>query len=88
MNKLLVTVVLCIPSFSTHAATIETVISPTSFVSVEKGVRMIVNLPGKPVNWLLVSTLILYRAVEPTRGANPCRVRHAEDATICFGMRR
>ena len=49
MNKLLVTVVLCIPSFSTHAATIETVISPTSFVSVEKGVRMIVNLPGKPV---------------------------------------
>src|SRR5258708_28081808 len=31
------------------------------------------------INWLLVSTLILYRAVGPTRGANRCRVRHAED---------
>jgi NodT family efflux transporter outer membrane factor (OMF) lipoprotein len=39
-------------------------------------------------NWSLVSTLILYRAVEQTRGANPYRVRHAEDAMICFGMRR
>jgi len=38
-------------------------------------------------NWLLVSALILYRAVEQTRGAKQCRARHAEDATICFGMR-
>jgi hypothetical protein len=39
-------------------------------------------------SWMLVSTLILYRAVEQAGGANPYRVRHAEDATICFGMRR
>jgi hypothetical protein len=31
-------------------------------------------------NWLLVLPLILYRAVEKTGGANPYRVRHAEDA--------
>jgi hypothetical protein len=49
MNKLLVTGILSIASLSTHAATIETVISPSSFVSVENGVRTIVNLPGKPV---------------------------------------
>ena len=49
MNRLLATIVLTITSLATHAATIETVISPTSFVSVEKGVRTIVNLPGKPV---------------------------------------
>ena len=49
MSKLLVTVVLSFASLATHAATIEAVISPTSFVSVEQGVRTIVNLPGKPV---------------------------------------
>ena len=39
-------------------------------------------------NWLLVSRLILYRAVEPARGANRCRVLSDEDEKICFVMRR
>jgi hypothetical protein len=49
VNRLLVTGVLIVASFSAYAATIETVISPTAFVTVDKGVRSIVNLAGKPV---------------------------------------
>ena len=40
------------------------------------------------INWLLVSTPILFGAVEQIGGANPYRTRHAEDSTICLGMRR
>src|ERR1700688_3822383 len=56
--------------------------------ALQPGISSSASLQDHPTNWLLVSALILYRAVEQTRGAKQCRARHAEDATICFGMRR